>query len=450
MPVSLFRSRVLALRPYVLFSVLLLAVGCSAISPTVTPPQTLVPDSTSKNSTITLWHTFDDNRRDALHDLTNEFHKIYPDLTVNLVYVGSHDDLTKQMTAAIALGTAPDLVLADRRQLAEFAAQDGLLSLDRFMDDADLGLTDQERSDFLRGALNLGKFPTLGSSTYGFPFYQEAFVLFYNADLFKTINVNRPPQTWDQFAEYATTITKEPVYGWAMRANAATLEAMLTSSGSALLTDAETRALFNERAGIRSLKLVSALDESGVAKLAPSDDQARREFGSGKAAFYLGWMSELEALKQAQKDVKKSFAIGVGSLPQVDAETPWLLTRGHLFAITRVPGERARNAWFFVRWITSPTQTAHWVRSTDALPLRISALDFIAPDGAPGIFSEQLFNSFKSVPPRLAPQPANTHIETVEQTVSSLWLQAVQPKPDLRAILDTMVSRVNQALAIQP
>lgn len=449
-----FRLRLLLLPNLILCIVVLgcsiLLFGCgSAPTPTSTPPETPLPDSVSQNSTLILWHTFDDERRDTLQALANDFHKTYPNLSVNLVYVGSRDDLTKQMTAGIALGTAPDLVLADRRQIAEFTAQDGLQSLDKLMDDPELGLSPQDRTDYLRGALQLGTFPLLDNRMYGFPFYQEAFVLFYNADLMKTLNLNRAPPTWDAFADNAKDATDLPTYGWAMRADAATFQAMLLSRGSALMTDAETRALFNERAGINSLKLVADMNDGGVAKLAPSDDKARQEFASGKAAFYMGWMSELPILKQAQKSSKTSFDIGVGIMPQLDPETPWLLTRGDLFAIPKTAENRTRDAWFFIQWITSPTQSARWVRGTDSLPLRLSALNFIAPDQSSSLYFDQIFKSFKTVPPHLAPEPTPPHMDTIDELVSGLWLAAVQPKADLANILDTLVARVNQILALQ-
>lgn len=446
MPVSHFRLRAHML--LTLCAILIFSFGCGGATPSPTPPPLPQPETTEKNSTLTLWHTLNETHRDALAELIQEFHNVYPDLTVNAVYVGSRDDLTKQFAAAIALGTTPDLVLADRRQIAEFAAQGGLQPLDKFLDDPELGFSKQERADFLRGALQLGKFPTLDNRTFGIPFRQEAFVLFYNASSMKDLNVNRAPQTWEQFGEYAS-LAPSPQYGWAMRADAATFEAMLASRGSALLTDAETRALFNERAGLNSLKLVADLSEGNVAVLAASDDKARREFGAGNAAYYMGWMSEYDALKQAQRDAKKTFEIGVGILPQLDPETPWLLTRGDFFGITKANPERARNAWFFVRWITTPTQSARWVRATNALPLSAATLNFIAPDAARNIFFEQIFRTFKNVPPRLVPQPAHPHMDTVEQAVSDLWLQAVQPKPDLRAILDAMVKRINQILAVE-
>lgn len=453
MHVSSFRSYLPVLFCLVLCASLAVLAACGGAAPTALPPETPLTNVTEDNTTLTLWHTFDDTRREALEELTTEFHNVYPDLSVTPVYVGGRDDLTKQMTAAIALGKAPDLVLADRQQIAEFASQGGLQSLDKFLDDSELGFSKQERTDFLRGALALGKFPTLGDRTYGFPFHQEALVLFYNSDLLEAIDVNRAPQTWEQFGEFAAKVPK-PAYGWAMRADAATFEAMLASRGSALLTDAETRGLFNERAGVNSLRLVAALSEGDAAKLATSDDKARQEFALGNAAYYVGWMSELDALRRAQRDAKKTFDIGVGVLPQLDPEMPWLLTRGGLFGIGKASGEsaaeRARNAWFFVRWVTAPTQSARWVRSANALPMNLSTLNFISPAASRNLFFEPLFRQFKTTPPRLAPQPAHPQTETIEKTVSGLWLQAVQPKPDLRVILDTMVERVDQMLAVQP
>src|SRR5439155_13838361 len=107
------------------------------------------------------------------------------------------------------------------------------------------------------------------------------------------VNVNHPPTTWDQFGDFASTATQDDTYGWAMDASTATFEAMLASRGSALLTDTETRALFQERAGLASLQLIADLNQGSVAELATSEDKAQRAFGSGKVAFYMGWLSDI-------------------------------------------------------------------------------------------------------------------------------------------------------------
>jgi len=427
-------------------------MGCRAAPELPNPPET--PSAQSEPSTtLTVWHSLDDDKRKTFEQLAQDFHEVYPDLTINSVYVGSRDDLTKQMSAAIALGTAPDLVLADRAQIAEFARQGGLQALEKFMNDPDLGLSKQDRRDFLDGALKLGSYPTLGERTYGFSFDAEAFVLFYNADALKKISVNRAPRTWEQFGEYATTVTQAPQYGWAMRANGDTLQAMLVSRGSALLTNDETRALFNERAGLASLQLAADLHKGGAAVLAASDEKAQRAFAAGDAAFYMGWMSELAKLEALQKEGKNNFEIGVAPLPQLEPTETWLLTRGNLFGLSAAPlgrtdAQRTRNAWFFVRWITAPTPSAQWVRETNAIPLRASTLTFLAPDLTKNARLRQIAVAFDGVLPHLAPQPAPPFMDTIAQQIGDLWLQAMQPEPELAAILDAAARRVNQILAM--
>lgn len=449
MHVPHFSFRRLSFLILILCSVTLFINGCGAPA-TPTPSATPESSAASTTSTLVLWHTFGDDRAQALDDLTTEFHKIYPDLAIQSVYVGGHDDLTKQMTAALALGNPPDIVLADRRQIAEFAAQGGLEPLDTWMSDSELGLSKQDRADYYRGALTLGKFPTLDNLTYGFPFTSEPLVLFYNADLLKTANLNRPPNSWEQFTTDAAAVTQDNTYAWAMDANTATFEAILASRGSALLTNAEDHALFQERAGLATLQLIADLNEGGLAVLATSEDKAQRAFGSGDVAFYMGWLSEIGALQQAQKDNKHTFDIGVGPMPQLDPTSPWLLTRGDLFGISKTTKEREHNAWFFIRWITAPTQSARWSQTTDSLPLRASALTFLDPKAGSAARYRQILDGLNGADPQFLPQPAHPFIDSIEETVGELWLQATQPKADLRAALDGMATRVNQLLAIQP
>ena len=455
MQVSFFqRHRALFLVLFV-STLLIFIFGCSAAPALPAAPATPVSSATDTTTTLTVWHTFTDDKRATFENLAQDFHKIYPDLIINPVYVGNRDDLTKQFSAAVALGTAPDLILADRRQIAQFAAQGGLQTLEKFLDDAELGMSKEDRADFLDGALQLGAYPTLDYRVYGMPFDQEAFVLFYNADALKNFNINRAPQTWEQFAEWATTAAQDPNYGWAMRANADTLEAMLLSRGSALLTDAETRALFNERAGLSMLKLFAEMNEGGVVELKASDAKAQDAFASGNAMYYMGWLSELDTLRALQKQNKTNFGIGIAPLPQLNEQEKWMLTRGDFFGIPTSPqgrtdAQRARNAWFFVRWITAPTQSAQWVRATNAIPLRASTLQFIAPDLNTNKQYQYIAAAFDQTLPKLAPQPAHMHMDTIEEHVAGLWLAAAQPKADVRALLDNAAVRVNQLLSVNP
>ncbi len=430
------------------------AVGCGAAPDLPPAPATPSANSQAEATTLTVWHTFTDDKRKTFETLAQAFHKVYPDLNINAVYVGSRDDLSKQFDAALALGAAPDLILADRRQIADFAAEGGLQPLEVFLHDADLGLTKQDQNDFLTGALALGTYPTLGGQTYGMPFDQEAFVTFYNADRLKALNQDAP-RTWDEFAEFSKLASSEKTYGWALYPNAAMLEAMLASRGSALLTDAGTRALFNERAGLALMKMTADLTKANYAQVLAGEIKAQQEFAAGNAAFYLGWMSELDTLQALQKQAKQKFEIGLAPLPKSGDDETWLLARGDLFALAAAPqgktdAQRARNAWFFVRWITAPTQSAQWVRATNAIPLRASTLQFIAPDLDTNARFRQIAAAFGNKLPNLVAQPAPPTIETIERQAAGLWLQVAEPQANVAALLDALAERVNLMLAAKP
>ncbi|MDL1895834.1 extracellular solute-binding protein [Anaerolineae bacterium CFX7] len=434
---------------------LAIATGCGAAPDLPLAPATPSANSQADVTTLTVWHTLTDDKRAAFETLAQDFHKVYPDLNINAVYVGSRDDLSKQFNAALALGAAPDLILADRRQIANFAATGGLQPLESFLQDADLGLTKQDQNDFLNGALTLGNYPTLDAQTFGMPFDQEAFVLFYNADRLKDFNRDAPPRTWDEFAEWSKLASSEKTYGWALYPNAAMLEAMLASRGSALLTDAGTRALFNERAGLAVMKMTADLTKANYARIVADETRAQREFAAGNAAFYLGWMSELDTLQALQKQAKQKFEIALAPLPENNADETWLLARGDLFGLATAPqgrtdAQRARNAWFFVRWITAPTQSAQWVRATNAIPLRASTLQFIAPDLNTNARFRQIAGAFGNRLPNLVAQPATPSIETIEQQAAGLWLQVTEPQADIAARLDALAERVNLMLAVKP
>lgn len=431
----------------VLAGTALLNLGCRAAPAFPDPPSSAAESAEPNEIVLTLWHSETDARRATLETIAREFHEIYPNLIVNPVYVGNRDDLSKQLTAAIALGTPPDLVLAERRQLAELAQQGGLLALEEFISDPDLGLNDDDLTDLLPGMLEQGKLPEFGNRIYGFPFDLEAMILFYHPTLLQAANRMRPPRTWEEFADYASGLTGKNQYGWAMRADADTFEAMLVSRGSALLTNAENRALFNERAGVASMTLIRELSKAGAAKLLPSDQQARQEFARGRAAMFIGWMSELALIETESARSNTQFEIGIAPLPQSDLTNPFLLTRGDLFGILLMPRERARQAWFFVRWMTTPTQNARWVRGVDALPIRFSTLTELAADLRTNARFQQVAGAFGRQVPHFVPQPATRHIQSVERIVQQVWTVATQMNVEVPVQLDDLAVRVNRILA---
>ncbi len=434
-------------RSALLVVLVLLAVSCRAVPPFPEPPTPDSQASSSEPDYLVLWHSETGAARVELEALARDFQSAYPGLPVIPSYVGTPADLEKQVTAAVALGRTPDLVLAPQADIAQFARLGGLLPLQPFLEDPSLGLKDEDRSDFFAGVLDEGVLADLNRQPYAFPFNLDGLVLFYNADLLRAASFDQPPATWDQFSDIASKVTKEEQYGWAMQIKAPVLAAMLASQGSAMLDRPERRTLFAERGGLAAMTLASTLTKSGAAHVKGSAAEALDDFARGHAAFYLDWMSRLPAVEQAQKRAGTAFEIGMANLPQRDAAEPYMLVSGDDLAIFKIADNRAQRAWFFIRWVTASRQTARWARAAGAIPLRASALTFLLQESQDPGRLKQISSALGNRAPTFLPLPASVHVPQIEALMEDAWSQIVLNKADVAGTLTAASANANQILA---
>jgi ABC-type glycerol-3-phosphate transport system substrate-binding protein len=232
-----------------------------------------------------------------------------------------------------------------------------------------------------------------------------------------------------------------------MYADADTFSAMMVSQGSALLDDPEKRVLFAERGGVSAMSLISQLSKSGAAHMLSSRDAAVDEFAQAHAGFLFGWMSELSALRGAQKRAGTDFAIGIANVPQSDPSSPYMLIRGRDLVLLKTDKERERRAWFFVRWLTAPQQSARWARAADAIPLRASALNFLAADLLNNPRFRQIQSAAGGTVPHFVPQSVHPRIGLIEKLVEATWSQIALTKVDIIPTLNGAAAQANQILA---
>jgi ABC-type glycerol-3-phosphate transport system substrate-binding protein len=434
----------------IVISVLALSAACRAAPPVPPQPQPVSGTPATGPITLILWHSETGASRSELETLARDFHTAYPNLIVTPQYVGTEDDLTKQVTAAVALGKTPDLVLANGRDIAQFVRQQGLLALDKFRADPSVGLSVDDVADFLPGILGGGAWPEFHNKLYAFPFDAAAMVLFYNADMLKAAEYPNPPASWDEFADMAGKMTTDKQYGWAMQMDADVFSGMLVSRGSAMLDDPERRTLFAERGGVASMTLASELVKSGAAAPESDEEGALTDFAGGHAAFYFDWMTKLSAIQNAQKRAGADFEIGVSNLPQGDPTDSFVFERSYDFGIFKTSPDRERNAWFFVRWITASHQTAQWARAVGAIPLRSSALPFLAGAEMADSRLQQIEASFGGTVPQIVPQSANRHAAEIERLMAEAWTQVALSKADAASTLTAASAKADSLLGANP
>lgn len=349
------------------FSILAL-VGLSACAgaPTVNSVQSSLPASTPLQ-TLTLWHAQTGIAATTLDALILDFQKAHPNIFVHVNAQSNENNLLRQGLAAIALNQTPDLILAGERTLAEFARKGTLVNLDPL-------ISPDEHNDFLPGLLDT-------KPIIGLPFDETAVLMYYNLDLLQAAKTDVPPRTWEQFADAARATTRGNVRGWAMIPRADIFYAMLASRGGAVLNDIQTQTNIND-AGKKSLELIATLTRGDAAYLADPPN-AREDFARGKAALLFSTTTDLASIANTAK-----FQWGISNLPQNDPNRPATIMLGSQLAIfkpaqTNSADERVHAAFQLARWLTQPAQTARWARATFALPVRISARDWLTSAVSP-------------------------------------------------------------------
>ncbi len=428
------------------------ALGLTACGAPVPVPSTDLSAAASPATPVTLvfWHTQTGASAAHLDALARDFHQAHPTIHVRVEAKASDGDLLRQGLAALALNQPPDLILANRRTIAEFARKNALTSLDAWMNDATLGLSAQDRADFFPGLLDAGRIADLNNQIYSLPFDEDAVVLFYNADLLQAAKVATPPRTWEQFSAAARGVTRGNVRGWAMSPHAAVFAAMLYSRGGDLLDETQSRARLDD-AGMQALQLIAALTRGGAAYLAESAEHARADFAQGKTALWLGTVEELTPMAEALTCAGNACVWGVANIPQNDPNRPVTAVVGAALALFKPVASgasepRTRAAWLFARWLTAPEQIARWARTTLSIPVRVSTQTLLAANLPPQF--QRLRDGFDK-PPVGRALPNVTDAGLIDAILVEMWT-SVANGADPADALRNGTTRINRLLGHVP
>jgi multiple sugar transport system substrate-binding protein len=141
-----------------------------------------------------------------------EFEAANPGVTIEYQVVPSEEIFDKLLTQ-IAAGNPPDSAYISDWMTGAFALNDGLAPLDDYIAGSSVINLDDYVPAFLQPART-------NDIQYGLPFASETTGLFYRTDRFEEagLDPNSPPQTWEEFQEYAEMLTNpaENKYGYAV------------------------------------------------------------------------------------------------------------------------------------------------------------------------------------------------------------------------------------------
>jgi len=323
-----------------------------------------------KPVTITFYHTMGANLREVLEAYIVEFNKLYPNITINHSQVGSYDDVRDTISTEILAGNQPNIAycypdhVAMYNQAEAVATLDGLIASTIEVTRADgskeiIGLTDEQKNDFIEGYYNEGK--SFGDGLmYTMPLSKSTEVLYYNKTFFEQHNLS-VPTTWDEMEAVCAQIkqidpTSIPL-GYDSEANwfitmCEQLKSDYTSAtGDHFLFNNDTNRAFIERfngwyqKGYVTTQNLYGAYTSGLFTATGDDIKSYMSIGSSAGATHQ---------RPDQVDGKYPFEVGIATIPQADASNKKVISQGPSLCIfNKKNSQEVVASWLFVKFLTT-------------------------------------------------------------------------------------------------
>lgn len=279
-----------------------------------------------------------------------EFHRQNPDVRVvnagGLNLVGDQAD--NMFLMSMAGDESPDIFYVNFRQYYTFLEQGFARPLD------DLIAKDPHVVSRMNPTVKK-VLTSFDEKTYAIPFFQVAVALYYRKDFFIEAGLDpaKPPQTWDEFYEYARKLTRKdrfgfefsspPGYQWQNFLYQAGGEVVAPSEGgrwhSVIATPEAARAVEMYR------RLV--LPQGGVPPVAANSTDLTTDVNKGKTAM---WFSYTNDVVMASSEIPPSL-LGVAALPAGPAGRKNEINAGMWAISCRVKDPKKLDAcWRFIKF----------------------------------------------------------------------------------------------------
>lgn len=315
----------------------------------------------SAQATVTIWGTFSTQDMGLIMNNTS----LSQDKTLSIDYVEkSPSTLEADFTEALAQGNGPDLVILRQDQFWNNKAK--LMAIP---------YSSISQKNFTDTFVEAGEVYLTQEGVYGLPLAVDPMVLYYNRDLLSAAGIAKPLSFWDEIFVSTGNLSKRDAAGNLTKSTIALGETKNIANSKDILSLLMLQA-GTPITGFVGTELQSFLGESFSLPVAPADSalefytqfsnptkayyswnrvlpEAQTRFTAGDMAYYLGYASELRALRNKNPTLNFS----VASVPQsrVSGKT---ITIGRLYAVSISRGAKNPQAAFSAAWKLSSAEVA--------------------------------------------------------------------------------------------
>lgn len=373
------------------------------------------------------WHLGEEPWRSVLEEMKADFERENPDIEIVFDPV-TYGDKEMVFTTQSEAGAAADIAHFSYRPIPQFIENGYLLDLTSFIEQEDAGYYDQ----FLEGPRSLAQ---EGGRIYALPDNFDPMVLIYNAEMFEEagLDPNQPPQTRDEFLEYAETLTKDTdgdgrVDQWGFGLIGARQEGIfmrfspwLWGAGGDYLNENNTASALDRPGSLDGFSfyvdLVTQYDVVPPGAIQTGAQEVRTMAANGQIAMFVGFAPTLSIIEAINPniDARRTFRMAPLPVGGERATAAWISNR-----VISATTEHPEEAWRLYRYIHSKENQERWFTGAGVLSSRkdVRNSDLIMEDPLARVMAEEA--QYARFEPRVVewPQIADAVIDAIQAALS--------------------------------
>lgn len=324
-----------------------------------------IPSKITKKTTVVFWNAMPGVQGSTLKQLTNEFEKKNPKITVKLENQGAYNDLQAKINSTLqSPNNLPTITQAYPGWLGNAAQNKMLVNMTPYINNKNVGWGSAKASDIRTELLDGAK---IKGTQYGIPFNKSIETLTYNKTMFKKYGIKKVPTTMEELKDVSETIYKKSNHkvvgaGFDSLSNYYTLG---MKDEGVNFTD---KINFSGSTSKKVLNFYADGIKKGYFRVAGSEHYLSGPFANEKVAMFVGTSAGEGFVKQG---VGNKFTYDVAPRPG-----KYTMQQGtDIYMFNHASAEQKAAAFKYIKFLVSKSSQIKWANATGYIPVNNSAIE---------------------------------------------------------------------------
>lgn len=324
-----------------------------------------IPSKITKKTTVVFWNAMQGVQGSTLKQLTNEFEKKNPKITVKLENQGAYNDLQAKINSTLqSPNNLPTITQAYPGWLWNAAQNKMLVNMTPYINNKNVGWGSAKASDIRTELLDGAK---IKGTQYGIPFNKSIETLTYNKTMFKKYGIKKVPTTMEELKDVSETIYKKSNHkvvgaGFDSLSNYYTLG---MKDEGVNFTD---KINFSGSTSKKVLNFYADGIKKGYFRVAGSEHYLSGPFANEKVAMFVGTSAGEGFVKQG---VGNKFTYDVAPRPG-----KYTMQQGtDIYMFNHASAEQKAAAFKYIKFLVSKSSQIKWANATGYIPVNNSAIE---------------------------------------------------------------------------